>query len=153
MQAEHTSLRTQRIEDRDNESEQLTTHHDDQPQDSEASGSATNALTNWNNARPRSFTPGSSSNSIAESFGYFEYSERSTIALIRKVSRLHGNRSIRHSSNQHWYKQLGLESGEHHGNQDVTREASLEVEQQMKRLPDRQICDFLVQYYIDEIHW
>jgi len=66
---------------------------------------------------------------------------------------LHGNRSIRHSSNQHWYKQLGLESGEHHGNQDVTREASLEVEQQMKRLPDRQICDFLVQYYIDEIHW
>jgi hypothetical protein len=49
--------------------------------------------------------------------------------------------------------QLGLHSGQHHTSPDVTTEASLEIQEQMRRMPDRQICDFLVQYYLDEVHW
>jgi len=55
--------------------------------------------------------------------------------------------------NRYLFKQLGLANGQHHGNQDVTQEASPEVLEQMKRMPDRQICDFLVQHYVDEVHW
>ncbi|KAF3809598.1 putative transcription factor sol4 [Colletotrichum gloeosporioides] len=72
--------------------------------------------------------------SIAEVFGYFEESESNTMAVVCGL----GLRN--HQIRDRQCAPIPLESLE-------------EVEDQTERMPDRQILDFLVQYYVMEIHW
>ncbi|KAM4065242.1 fungal specific transcription factor [Hirsutella rhossiliensis] len=78
--------------------------------------------------RPSSCPP------LAESFGYFGYSNTNTLALIQKLG------LARHDS--HFDSSLALGP-----------EAADEVHRNMEHMPDRRILDFLVQYFINEINW
>jgi len=89
LQAGRTPLQAPRIEPRDNGDEQRFAIQDAQSQDGDANERVTDALTNWKSARQQSPKSGSTVSSVSDSFGYFEYSESSTIALIRKVSSPH----------------------------------------------------------------
>lgn len=40
-----------------------------------------------------------------------------------------------------------------YGDQPISGEALREIEQQLRRLPDQAVFDFLVQYFAKEIHW
>jgi hypothetical protein len=49
---------------------------------------------------------------------------------------------------------LGLGEDDHrNGNRDIPLEAFDEIEKNIRRLPGREIFDFLVQYYVTEVHW
>ncbi|KAK3291707.1 uncharacterized protein B0H64DRAFT_239296 [Chaetomium fimeti] len=72
--------------------------------------------------------------SLAESFGYSEGSATNTLALIQR---------------------LGLAGPDGAGGNSPTLspEAADEVHRNMERMPDHQIVDFLVQYFVAEVNW
>jgi hypothetical protein len=111
--------------------QQVTAQYDVQSQDLDTDEPTMGVLPNQDSVTRQDPMNGSGSNSLAELFGYFEYSERNTIALV-------GN--------------LGLNVSRDCRNQDLTPEASQEVQQQMAKMADRRVYDFLVQYYINEVH-
>jgi hypothetical protein len=39
------------------------------------------------------------------------------------------------------------------GNRPILLELYSEIENHIKRLPSREVFDFLVQYYVTEVHW
>ncbi|EFX02775.1 hypothetical protein CMQ_2704 [Grosmannia clavigera kw1407] len=98
-----------------------------------ASGRALKAQSEWN-SQPKSTTPAShwAGSSIAESFGYFEDSGSNTLAVIQKV----------------FPRPESLKSSP-----VLLPEASEEVQRHIRRMPDRQIIDFLMQFYVAEVHW
>ncbi|KAB8291219.1 hypothetical protein EYC80_009906 [Monilinia laxa] len=77
----------------------------------------------------------SSGSSLAELFGYFEDSDNNTLALIRSLGL--GEDDSRHSSSS-----LALDP-----------EVAEEVYRNIERIPDRGVLDFLVQYFVAEVHW
>lgn len=50
---------------------------------------------------------------------------------------------------------MGLSENDDHrvGNREIPLEAYDEIEENIRRLPGREIFDFLVQYYVTEVHW
>jgi hypothetical protein len=48
---------------------------------------------------------------------------------------------------------LGEDENQDEKNQAIPPEASKEIQKNIGRMPDRQIFDFLVQYYVTEVHW
>jgi hypothetical protein len=50
--------------------------------------------------------------------------------------------------------QLGVREDDHeNANCEIPLETSKEIEKNIRRLPAREIFDFLVQYYVTEVHW
>ncbi|KAI9752219.1 MAG: hypothetical protein M4579_005722 [Chaenotheca gracillima] len=83
----------------------------------------------------RNSTLSQRSDSLADLFGYFEDSESNTMALVRRLG-------------------LGLDGTQDGKDQALLpAEASNEVQTQLRRMPDRQIFDFLVQYFVSDIQW
>ncbi|KAK0662962.1 hypothetical protein QBC41DRAFT_340543 [Cercophora samala] len=87
----------------------------------------------------RSLTPPTTSSrpgpSLADAFGYFQDSNSNTLALIQRLG------------------------ADHHDTSTPTREPTLspestdDVHRILERMPDRQILDFLVQYFRTEVNW
>ncbi|KAI1773030.1 hypothetical protein F4818DRAFT_424658 [Hypoxylon cercidicola] len=75
-----------------------------------------------------------SSSSLAESYGYFEDSESNTLALVRKLG-------------------LARRDTPYGGSVALLPEAVDEVQRNVERMPDRQILDFVVQYFAAEVNW
>ncbi|KAI0382392.1 hypothetical protein F5Y04DRAFT_45580 [Hypomontagnella monticulosa] len=75
-----------------------------------------------------------SKTSLVDLFGYLEDSDSNTLALVRK---------------------LGLdEEDNHHGNGlPLPPDAADEVQRNIERMPDRQILDFLIRYFVSEVNW
>ncbi|OTA64770.1 hypothetical protein K449DRAFT_327714 [Hypoxylon sp. EC38] len=73
-----------------------------------------------------------SGSSLAEAFGYFEDSDSNTLALVQKVTR----RDTPYGSSTALFP-----------------ESVEEVQRNIERIPDRQILDFLVNYFVAEINW
>ncbi|OCK74320.1 hypothetical protein K432DRAFT_386876 [Lepidopterella palustris CBS 459.81] len=129
LQTEDRRNEDRRIEDRRNED--LPANHDAQLQ--YASGNEpVGALSDWNTRRNSTLNQGS--DSLAELFGYFEDSESNTMALVRRLG-------------------LDEDENQHGNNQTIPPDASEEVQKNIGRMPDRQIFDFLIQYYVTEVHW
>ncbi|KAK5994072.1 putative transcription factor sol4 [Cladobotryum mycophilum] len=77
-----------------------------------------------------------SGRSLAESFGYCENSNSNTLALIKKLGLpCHGD------------------SYSHGASPALTPDAADDVHRHLEHKPDRQILDFLVQYFVTEVHW
>ncbi|KAH6694898.1 hypothetical protein BKA61DRAFT_257048 [Leptodontidium sp. MPI-SDFR-AT-0119] len=77
------------------------------------------------------------SDSLVEWFGYFEDSESNTMALVRKLGLSEGE----------------MQDGKYHLAIALLPEASEEVQKNLARMPDRQIFDFLVHYFVTDVHW
>ncbi|KAI9690331.1 MAG: hypothetical protein M1822_009292 [Bathelium mastoideum] len=81
--------------------------------------------------------------SLTESFGYFEDSDCNTLALIRKAS--------------HFFPTINLGLACHDSPRGsspaLTPEAVEEAHSNIDRIPERQILDFLVQYFVAEVNW
>ncbi|KAF2806013.1 uncharacterized protein BDZ99DRAFT_395113 [Mytilinidion resinicola] len=111
--------------------EDVPMDHDAQSQDVSGNDEPVGASSDWSTRR--NSTLGQGSDSLAELFGYVEHSESNTMALVRR---------------------LGLGEDEHQNkNRDIPLEAYDEIEKSIRRLPGREIFDFLVQYYVTEVHW
>ncbi|KAK1143243.1 hypothetical protein N8T08_006943 [Aspergillus melleus] len=70
---------------------------------------------------------------LAERLGYFENSHSNTLALVRKF-------------------ELEDSCQTENGN-PVPADASDEIKRCVERIPDRQILDFLLQYFVNEVDW
>ncbi|KAL4740431.1 hypothetical protein BDV11DRAFT_214426 [Aspergillus similis] len=83
------------------------------------------------NAKRRSYSPRSA---LAQSFGYFEDSSCNTMALLRR-----------------W----NVEShGDSHGSEaSASTYLFQRIERDLGRIPQRQVLDFLVQYFVCELNW
>jgi hypothetical protein len=66
---------------------QVNTQYDDQLQDLDTDDNTMGVPPNQDSVTRQDPMNGSGSNSLAELFGYFEYSERNTIALVGNVSK------------------------------------------------------------------
>ncbi|KAH8728601.1 hypothetical protein GQ44DRAFT_608737 [Phaeosphaeriaceae sp. PMI808] len=93
--------------------------------------------TRWNRTTNTTLVSDQRNEPLFEVFGYFEYSESNTMALLRKARNLI----------------LGLSEEQHYRNQDIKPNISEEIQRCMAGMPDRQILDFLVQHHIKEVHW
>lgn len=69
---------------------------------------------------------------LARSFGYFEDSSSNTMALLRRVS-LPGQGETDPA--------------------DFSLSIWDTIQRELGRMPDRQILDFLVQYFVSELNW
>lgn len=79
--------------------------------------------------------------SLAGVFGYFEDSESNTLALIRKLSL---------QENDGREARLGASRA----NKVVLPPDTItEVQNTLERMPDRPVVDFLIQYYVAQVHW
>jgi hypothetical protein len=67
--------------------QQVTAQYDVQSQDLDTDEPTMGVLPNQDSVTRQEPMNGSGSNSLAELFGYFEYSERNTIALVGNVSK------------------------------------------------------------------
>lgn len=103
-------------------------------------------------ANPATPTASWSGPSLAELFGYFEESDSNTLALIRKASSFSPASIQVKACNRLTCLQLGLASNDS-SSPVLTSEAADEVHRNIKRMPDRQILDFLVQYFAAEVSW
>jgi hypothetical protein len=112
--------------------------------------------------------------SVAESFGYFEDSKCNTMALIRRVSNLEYLQDM-HSwlvwlpsglggshqtykvilGNSNHFQQFGFneEDTRVRNNLELPPGVSDSVQQELEQMPDRQIFDFLVHFYVSEVNW
>ncbi|THC87807.1 hypothetical protein EYZ11_012750 [Aspergillus tanneri] len=72
--------------------------------------------------------------SIAEIFGYSEDSKSNTMGLIQRLR-------LREQEEQNWKCRL------------LPHEVSAQVQQSLRRMPDRPILDFLVRFFVAEVNW
>ncbi|KAK0726267.1 hypothetical protein B0T21DRAFT_31547 [Apiosordaria backusii] len=72
--------------------------------------------------------------SLADSFGYFQDSDRNTLALIQKLG-------------------VDPSSASTTSGPMLTPESVDDVHRILERIPDRQILDFLIQYFRTEVNW
>ncbi|KAK4671973.1 LOW QUALITY PROTEIN: hypothetical protein QC764_610370 [Podospora pseudoanserina] len=75
--------------------------------------------------------------SLADSFGYFQYSNSNTLALIQKLGVDHHDPSSTATTRE----------------PTLSPESTDDVHRILERIPDRQILDFLVQYFRTEVNW
>ncbi|KAF2490009.1 hypothetical protein BU16DRAFT_168514 [Lophium mytilinum] len=111
--------------------EVVPAYHDTQSQDTSSNDELVGSALDWRTKRISTLCQGN--DALAEMFGYVEHSESNTLALVRR---------------------LGLGEDEpQNRNRDIAPEAYDEIDMNIKRLPGRKIFDFLIQFYITEVHW
>ena len=112
----------------------------------------------WNaNVNPTLAAVPRSGLSLSDSFGYSNDSDSNTLALIRKASIFasvshHGSY---YSGNILTCSQLGLarQDSLHSNFPAITPEAVDEIHRHIERMPNRQIMDFLMQFFVAEVNW
>jgi hypothetical protein len=124
------------------------------------------ASADWGKRKDQTLSRGS--DSLAELFAYVEHSEANTLALILKVSdfiytyhTILAGRGVKIKGHIEVIvfglidDKMGLSEDDDDpvGNRPIPLELSGEIENKIKRLPSREIFDFLVQYYVTEVHW
>ncbi|KAF2826266.1 hypothetical protein CC86DRAFT_350840 [Ophiobolus disseminans] len=111
--------------------EDVSVVHDAQLQKHSGNNGTINAPPGWSTRRDS--TIDLESDSIGELYGYV-VSEANTMSLLRRLGL---------SDNEDW-------NGE---TRKIPPDAYDEIEKNIRRLPGREIFDFLVQYYTTEVHW
>ncbi|OCK76854.1 hypothetical protein K432DRAFT_334944 [Lepidopterella palustris CBS 459.81] len=106
--------------------------HVEPPQEVTCSAEVVVASADWGKKKDQTLSRGS--DSLAELFAYVEHSESNTLALILKMG-------------------LSEDDDDPVGNRPIPQELYGEIEKNIKQLPSREIFDFLVQYYVTEVHW
>ena len=87
---------------------------------------------------------------LAKSFGYFEDSNSNTMALLRRVSL-----PMLLSCGCEAYSTCQLELPDESETDLTDSSPSIwdTIQRELERMPDRQILDFLVQYFVYELNW